>query len=356
MPACPHLSTPNSYEFGYAQLRGLLAILVFCTIVRPLIAADTVIYRTAKDPTVQATVSGAIVDFVGGQLSIRNEAGIQQTIPAERVVEIRSEATPAETAADQLARDGKHEQAAKSYQQAVRDEKRVWVQRQVIAKLVGTYCQLEQFDSAGDVFLSLLRNDPHTHFFAAIPLSWMTHSPSPQLAQRAAVWMSQTQNSVSVLLGASWLLPTDQRAAASASLQRLITGRDPRVAMLAQTQLWRTRTAAATVDEIEGWEASLTRLPADLRAGPYVTLGQAWSAKGQADKSASAYLRVPILYGKDRRLVAAALLLAGRELEKIDQREEAVTLYREVVREHAATPAAAEARSRLEELGGQERQ
>lgn len=335
---------------------AFLSILIVGTAAQSAIAADTVIYKTAKEPAVQATVTGEIVDFAGGQLSIRNEVGVQQTIPAERVVEIRSDATAAETAADQLAREGKFEEAVKNYQQAVRDDKRVWVQRQVMAKLVGTYCQLEQFDSAGDAFLSLLRNDPQTHHFAVIPLSWMVHSPSPQLAQRAAVWMSQTQNSVSVLLGASWLLSTSQRAAASASLQRLITDRDPRVAMLAQTQLWRTRTATATVEEVEGWEAWLARLPADLRAGPYFALGQAWSARGQSDKSALAHLRVPILYGQDRRLVASALLLAGRELEKIGQREEAVTLYREVVREHAAAPAAAEARGRLEELAGREKE
>ena len=213
MPACQHLTTPNSHEFGYSQLRRLLATVFFCSVAQSLIAADTVIYKTAKDPAVQVTVT---------------------------------------------------------YQQAVRDEKRVRVQRQVMAKLAGTYCQLEQFDSARDVFLSLLRS-----------------------------------------------------------------------------------TATATVEEVEGW---LARLPADLRAGPYFALGQAWSARGQSDKSALACLRVPILYGQDRRLVASALLLAGRELEKIGQREEAVTLYREVAREHAAAPSAAEARGRLEELAGREKE
>jgi TolA-binding protein len=79
-------------------------------------------------------------------------------------------------------------------------------------------------------------------------------------------------------------------------------------------------------------------------------IGQAWSAQGRADRAALAYLRVPILYSADRRLAALALLSAGRELEKIGQVPQAVSLYREVARDYAAAPAAAEARSRLEEL------
>lgn len=143
-------------------------------------------------------------------------------------------------------------------------------------------------------------------------------------------------------------LPLDPNA--SFFLQRLLADRDPRVAMLAHTQLWRTRTATVTLEDLQGWETWLQRMPGDLRAGPYCVIGQAWSSKGSPAKSALSYLRVPILYPADRRLAAAALLSAGRELEKIGQVQQAVTLYREVVRDYAAAPAAAEARGRLEEL------
>jgi tetratricopeptide (TPR) repeat protein len=316
----------------------------------PALAADIVIYQTGKDDTPRASVTGTIADYVGGRLTIRSDAGVQQTIPAERIIEIQSDWTAAETTGDQLSRDGKIADAVKSYQQALRDEKRVWAQRQVVAKLVGNFCQMEQFDLAGEAFLRLLQSDPQTPHVGVIPLSWMTFSPTSALHQRAAAWMANTRDSMSVLLGASWLLSTAQRSAAVQSLQRLLTDRDPRVAMLAQTQLWRTRSATAAPEEIQGWEAWLTRLPDDLRAGPYYVIGQAWSTQGHPDKSAVAYLRVPILYGMDRRLAAAALLSAGRELEKIGQVQEAVTLYNEAVRDYAAAPAAAEARSRLDEL------
>lgn len=347
----PRRGQPRPRERVSPSLAVRLAAIHFaCLLTFRLTAADTVVYQTGKGHASRASVTGTIVDCVGGQLAIRNDAGISQMIPAERIVEIQSDWTAAETAGDQLSRDGKLSEAVQRYQQALQEERRVWVQRQIVAKLVGNYSQLEQFDLAGDAFLRLLQSDPQTSHVAVIPLSWATFSPSPTLHQRAAAWMANPQNPMSALLGASWLLPTGQRAGAIASLQRLLADRDPRVAMLAHTQLWRTRTATVTREDIQGWEIWLQRMPGDLRAGPYCVIGQAWSSKGSPAKSALSYLRVPILYPVDRRLAAAALLSAGRELEKIGQVQQAVTLYREVVRDYAAAPAAVEARGRLEEL------
>lgn len=332
----------SAARFAAICLVGLLAC--------HLAAADTVIYHTDKDNASRASLTGTISDFAGGRLTIRNDAGTTQVIPAERIVVIHSQWTAAEAAGDRCSQDGELAAAVSQYQQALQEEKRVWVQRQIVAKLVGVYGQLEQFELAGEAFLRLLQNDPQTSHAAVIPLSWTTFSPSPTFQQRASAWLADKDNSLASLLGASWLLSTSQRAAALAALQRLQSAPDSRVAMLAHTQLWRTRIPMTTPEEIEAWERWLERMPADLRGGPCYVIGQAWSAKGRAERSAWAFLRVPILYPADRRLVALALLSAGRELEKIGQRAEAVSLYRELVRDHATAPAVAEARGRLEEL------
>lgn len=353
---CRGASAPSRLSVRTPGTRSatVAAMLLFSVIpVSPLAAADTVTYRTGPEPASRvSSVTGTIVDYVGGRLTIRSDAGGQQILLAERIAEIQSDWTPAETTGDQLVREGSLVEAVRSYQQALRDEKRVWGQRQIVAKLSGCYGQMEQFDLAGEAFLRLLRSDPQTHYFHLIPLAWMPHSPTAGMQQRAAAWLANTRDSVSLLLGASWLLSLAPRAAAEQALLRLLTDRDPRVAMLAQAQLWRTRLATAAPDEIAGWEGWLTRLPGDLRAGPYYLIGQAWSAKGSPDKAALAFLRAPILYGTDRRLAAAALLSAGRELEKIGQVQEAAALYGEVVRDYAAAPAAVEARGRLEEMTG----
>ena len=155
------------------------------------------------------------------------------------------------------------------------------------------------------------------------------------------------------LLGASWLLSTDTRAAAIDALGELVSDADARVALLAQSQLWRTRIVTAKPQETDRWQSLIARAPDGLRAGPYFTLARALAAQGQSEQAALAFLRVPILYPTHRRLAAAALLSAGRELEKIGRTEKAVTLFQEVVRDHKHAPAAAESASRLERLANQ---
>jgi tetratricopeptide (TPR) repeat protein len=316
----------------------------------PVIAADTVIYATGKDQAGRATMNGTIVDYTGELLTIRSESGVEQSIPTPRIVEVKSDWTAAHVTADGLWQQKKYEEAAGSYSQALREERRVWAQRPILVRLVHCFSYLGRFEQAGQAFLMLAESDPQTQHFAAIPLGWTPHQPSPAFEQRAKTWLSDRQNNVAVLIGASWLLPTAEGPAALAALQRLAADGEPRVAMLAQAQAWRTRVVTVTADEIKSWEGLIARMPADLRSGPYFTFGQALSRTGQHEQAALAFLRVPILYPSERPLAAAALLSAGRELEKIGQIQEAVSLYREVVREHAEASVAAEAAGRLTAL------
>jgi TolA-binding protein len=110
----------------------------------------------------------------------------------------------------------------------------------------------------------------------------------------------------------------------------------------------------ADAAELERWREILTKIPEDLRGGPYFALGRALAANGQSEAAAIALMRVPILYaGDSRRLSAAALLYAGRELTKIDRTEEAASLYREILRDYAKTPAAADANAQLKRLSAE---
>jgi tetratricopeptide (TPR) repeat protein len=320
----------------------------------PQAAADTIVYATGKDLAGRSTMTGTVVDYTGEQLIIKTDVGVEQSIPTARIVEVKSEWTAAQMAGDVAFGERKYEEAARHYTQAQGDERREWARRQVMARRVRCYRNLGQIDQAGQAFLELIQSDPQTQHFAALPLDWTCQPPSPAIPQRAPKWLADPQNHVAVLLGASWLLPTAERSVALAALQRLSTDRDPRVAWLAQAQVWRTRVAAPEAQEIEGWERLLARIPQDLRAGPYFVLGQALANAGQHERAAQSLLRVPILYPADRPLAAAALLSAGQELEKIGQIREAVTLYREVVREHADAPPAAKAAGRLKALAGDE--
>ena len=124
--------------------------------------------------------------------------------------------------------------------------------------------------------------------------------------------------------------------------------------ILPKAQLWRTRIGTAEVVDITNWQQRLTNMPATIRAGPYYTLGQAWSQRKQHKHAALTYLRVPIHYARHRRLSAHSLIAAGRELEKLHQVDSAVPLYREVVVDYPELPAADDAQRQILRIQSQE--
>ena len=62
-----------------------------------------------------------------------------------------------------------------------------------------------------------------------------------------------------------------------------------------------------------------------------------------------AAMRVPVLYPRHRSLSARGLVDSGRYLEGLKQTEQALGLYREALARYPKAPAAAEAKSRMEE-------
>jgi len=311
---------------------------------------DTVIYATGKDSLGRGSTSGTIIDYTGENLILRTSGGREQRIPTSRVIEIKTTWSPEKLAGDEMMEGGEFDEAVKNYLTAYREERRNWARREIVAQWIRCYRELAQFDRAAEAFLGLLQLDPKTQHFHAIPLSWSPYQPPLTLQQKAKTWLESGQSSPARLLGASWLLSTGTREVAIGSLRELATDSDARIAALAEAQLWRTQVPTAKPQDIERWQRMVGRMPDRLRAGPYFTLARALAANQQSEQAALAFLRVPILYPEDGRLAAAALLSAGRELERIAQTEEAVVLYHEVVRDHGQTPAAAEATSRLESL------
>ena len=311
---------------------------------------DTVIYATGTDSSGRGTTTGTIIDFTGERLVLRTSGGRDQNIPTPRVVEIKTTWSPQKLAGDELVHAGEYEEAVSNYLDALRNERRDWARRQIMAHCIRCYRELAQFDRAAEAFLILLRQDPKTQYFDSIPLSWSPYQPSLTFQRKATAWLDGGQSATARLLGASWLLSTGTRATAIAALRELTADSDARIASLAEAQLWRTQIVTAKPQDIVRWQKLVTRMPEELRGGPYFTLGRALARQKQSEQAALAFLRVPILYPKDSRLAAAALLSAARELERIAQTKEAVALYREIVRDHSQTPAAAEASSRLENL------
>jgi tetratricopeptide (TPR) repeat protein len=348
----------SGFEMGTAVHTGAdfpaivaLACLSLGLMANPAEAAeDHVTYATGVDGRGRAVLSGTVLDYTGQSLTLRSTSGSDQAVPASRVIEVQTQWHPRHAEGDQLAQLRRFDEALAAYSDALKDELRVWVQRKILAGSISCLTELGRWDRAGEVFLRLAQSDPQTQYFDRIPLSWYPQTPSPTLESKAVAWLGIETNPVAQLLGASWLLSGPRRPQAIAALQSLGTAGDPRLTGLAAAQLWRTRVGAADPNELQRWEALLPKIPAELRGGPYFTLGMGLAARGQSEPAALALLRVPILYPADRRLGAKALLSAGRELEKISRAEEALLLYREVMRDPVDPHVTAEAKSRLDEL------
>lgn len=329
-------------------LTTLLLALIFGQRVSTRCCADTVTYATGKDGQGRSVVNGTVMDFTGEYLLFRASGGGQTKIPADRVLDVETDWPADYLEAERQSRNANFEKAVELYLQSLKAEKRGWAQRSIVARIIRGYQNLGRTQLAAEAFQHLLRSDPSTPYFHVIPLAWRPQQPSRSLEQAAREWMSHEQPAMR-LLGASWLLSTSLRSQAIPVLQQLATDLDRRVATLAASQLWRTEIVTATEEQVSRWQAAIENMPADLRSGAYFVVGQALARHQQHDAAAVHLMRLPILFADDRPLSAAALLAAGRELEKAGHADEAQNLYREVVASFGETDSAAEAQARLKQ-------
>jgi tetratricopeptide (TPR) repeat protein len=264
---------------------------------------------------------------------------------------IETTRTGEQQAADKLYLERQTQAALEQYRRALDKEERRWVRREIMAQIVSCHQELGDIASAVQFFMLLVQSDPHTPHFDCIPLAWTPREPALALEEQALKWLSSKEGDFLALLGASHLLTSRHRQAAIERLRSFSFNQDARVAALARGQFWRLSFAAANEAQVQNLAADIEKMPVPLRGGPYFILGEAFSARQQPAQAALAYLRVPILYPRDRPLAGRALLEAGRQLERIGQSSEAASLYREVLETHAQTLLAKEAQERLAAIG-----
>lgn len=313
-------------------IRGCLPILLAMILVivpRRADSEDRVELVPTKDGKPGATLRGEIVEFQGGQIRLKRTDGREDVIPVARVARYDTTWPEGRDVGDRQRREGKFDEAIESYRGAAARDPRGWVKRALAARAVVCFRELDRPLKAGELFLSLYQADPDTPHFDVLPLAWSTTESTSELRTAATRWLAAQDSPAAVLLGASWLLAIGQPGLVVDPLRQLTTQRDPRIALLAEAQLWRVRLAMAGESDVESWERIVPRLPLALRAGPYFVLGQAWARFDQRERAALSLLRVPIEYPEHYRLSSQALELAARQLELLERRDEAALLRRE---------------------------
>jgi hypothetical protein len=311
---------------------------------------DSVVFKPGARYSGAITLRGTIVDYTSEEITIRLKNGQERTFPSGEVLEFHTSRTTAWDDADDHVQAHEYILAVTDLQKAFKEEPRPWAQREVLARLAWCYRLQGRWIDAGETFLSIYENDKNTPFFSAIPLEWIGGETPFDLRERARQWLDRRESPVAVLMGASHLLAGPDRAAALEKLGELTKHPEPRIAILAAAQIWRTQIGKAGEDQVYRWEEVIRRLPASLRAGPYYVVGKGYALARRSEQAALGFLWLPLVYDEDPILTAQACLEAGDALAASGHADEAQTLYREVVVRFGFTPAAAEARLLLQGL------
>ncbi len=315
-------------------------------------AIDTVVLQQSGSPG-RITVHGSIKEYTGKSLEIFvGKGGNLQTHPAAEVISVTTPQSAAHRRGAAEFLEGKYDAAQESLRQALEDEQRPWVRREILALSIRAALQQGDYGTAGARFLLMLHSDADTQNYEFIPLAWSSGKLDATLADQAHSWLVQPVEAAR-LIGASYLLEDEMEGESAArALNDLASSTDDRIRSLARAQLWRKslRSRELPLDVIERWEARVDEMPERLRGGPWYVVGQGYLARGEAPRAAAALLWLPLVFDHDRLLCARACVEAADALATIGRNEEAGRLYAEAVDKYRGTPAAARAAEAIRNL------
>ncbi|MCA9076387.1 MAG: hypothetical protein KDA93_15265 [Planctomycetaceae bacterium] len=337
---------------GSCQLWLRISLVVFALIhlSSRVHAKDRVVVQPPENVS-PLVISGDIVDYTSKIISLHiNDELPIRTFPADQVISVEAVQTEAHREGVTLYNTAEIDKAVGSFQQALEDESRKWVQCEILGWLVR--CATRQRDrvTAATRYLQLVEIEPSPREAPLIPLVWDTAETSTSLRQNARTWLT-SHNDVARLLGASVLLLEPAYGDVTCgTLRRIVTTGDETLEPLARAQLWRLRvTQDVTQDEFASWGHEIQRMPSTLRAGPYFVLGRTLVQQSEYDRAAAAFLWLTTVHRENEPLAAQATVYAGTALMRLGRADEARSLWQEVVSDWRWTPAAAEARGLIDQ-------
>ncbi len=148
-------------------------------------AEDVVTLATGRNNESRTRITGTIVDYNGEQLKLRRSTGSEISLQSARVIAIETTRTADHVAANNLFAERDFAAALNLYRKALSTEKRLWVQRRIVAQRVWCLKALARYDRACTEFLFLNRQDPTAQYLEAIPLVWSSIQPSLKLEREA---------------------------------------------------------------------------------------------------------------------------------------------------------------------------
>lgn len=287
-------------------------------------AEDQVVYGPALPRSAnvwnappQVVLTGKIQKLDQQTLEIGDSSGKVRKLPSDRIESI-------EVTWDTPAAAQAHERFAKrQYLLVLKVNDEVlraggfprWQQCILLAEIVQSCEALDKPELAGKFFLLLTQQSPPDFLLATIPLNWTSRELTPSLDKAARQWLSQSDEYAG-LLGASWLLLTDQAESARQRLQTLQRSESKTVQRLAAMQLWRATPPSETSGRMQRWLEARDTLSIPMQLGPSEFLAERFARVDKSSLAVGEWLRIAATYQQHPHRASAALKEAQVRLSR----------------------------------------
>jgi len=291
----------------------------------------------------RVTIQCEITDYTGESIVIRTATlKNERSFPVSQVVTVKTPKMASHERGLKHLDSGEYQQAEATLTQALTDEARRWMRREILADLIRCSLRQNRYAAAGTQFMRLYAADQTTRHIRLIPLVWDDVTLDQETRNTAAAWLKE-KSAILRLIGASLLLSDPQHGeSARTVLQALGQVPGQRIRLLAAWQAWRLKQKSSNVGDLEltRYETQIEELERYLQPGPWYLIGQAHLNRQEYDLAAAAFLRLPLVHDSDHPLTAQAMFNAARALEQIGFRSQATLLDQEVTDRYAWSPAA----------------
>lgn len=269
---------------------------------------------------------GEIKQFDGERLAIIQSDGSARTVPSPQIISLTPHwRTPAAAKAHQFFVERRYAEVVTAVPLALKSNLVQWQQRLLIAELVQAVEALGNTRAAGLYFLSLHKSSAPAMLYAVMPLCWTVREADEALLEQAQQWLTDASEAAQ-LLGASWLLMSDQGSAAKQALAKLLTSQNTTIAQLARAQGWRLIAPPQTMSELNGWLATRDRLIAPLQLGPTEFLADRLVRIGRHDLAMGQRIRIAQEHADHPHRALQALQSARSQLSRMERPDEAQRL------------------------------
>lgn len=286
-------------------MRFVMFLLAFSA---TLDAADMVLVRNPSSSRGVTRLVGTVTEYTSQGVRLQDDDGEETLVSPEKVLEIRYSRPPVLEEADHCYQNGDYAQTLTRYLQEAQMESVPWKKMLLLERVMDCNLRMGKLRPAILAFLeitALVPDMPDT-VLASAPMAWKPQMDFLGMEESLVACMKSKTSAEGTLLAASYLLSGARRDEAITCLENLSRGKNQRVAMLAQAQLWRTELVSVTEDDLARWKEAIEQLPEPLRGGPYFVLGQGYARLGNTDEASLAFLKTVLLFHRNFLLAQQA--------------------------------------------------